>query len=227
MSKKISDESFESDTLPAKVGAKDSPKKDENTQEFGQRLKKFRTGKGWSLEKVATLTGITASTLSRVENNKLSPTLDILNKMVEGLNIHPYEVLRPDTRTKKGLGIHVTKRQERRTVEYPNLIYQPLNDSDDSAAMKSILVTLFATSLEDYGGLAGHDGEEFVYVLHGSVEILFEGDKSYILEEGDSIYFDSHLPHAYLSRNGAQAKLLMVATTIDKPFKNMNDELTF
>lgn len=188
---------------------------------FGERLRDFRKAQGLSLERAADLVGVPASTLSRIENRKMSPTLDLILKIVRAMNLHPYDVLGRAALTVPGRGeVSVTRKGTGEYTELPNILYAPLHPDISNAAIRPIMVTLFARSVEEYGGLTAHSGEEFLFILQGSVEVHFgdEQGRVELLAEGDSIYFDSHIPHAYVAMGGAQAKMLIVASTLDPPF---------
>ena len=185
---------------------------------FGDRLRTFRKQRGWSLERAAEMVGVPASTLSRIENRKMSPTLDLIQKIVRTMGLHPYDVLGRDPAEGTSGAISVTRRGSGDYTELPNILYAPLHPDLAHTAIRPILITLFARSVEEYGGLTAHSGEEFLYVLQGGVEIHFEGRSTQRLGEGDSIFFDSHIPHAYVSVDRVQAKILIVASTMDRPF---------
>jgi DNA-binding XRE family transcriptional regulator/mannose-6-phosphate isomerase-like protein (cupin superfamily) len=185
---------------------------------FGDRLRTFRKQRKWSLEHAAEMVGVPASTLSRIENRKMSPTLDLIQKIIRSMGLHPYDVLGRDP-TREGSGtISVTRRGTGDYTELPNILYAPLHPDFPQTRIRPIQVTLFARSVEEYGGVTAHSGEEFLYVLQGAVEIHFEGRPTERLEEGDSIFFDSHVPHAYVAAGRTQAKFLIVASTLDRPF---------
>lgn len=185
---------------------------------FGDRLRTFRKKQGWSLEHAAEMVGVPASTLSRIENRKMSPTLDLIQRIVRTMGLHPYDVLGRDPARGNSGTISVARRGAGDYTELPNILYAPLHPDFVQTGIRPIQVTLFARSVEEYGGLTAHAGEEFLYVLQGAVEIHFEGRPIERLEEGDSIFFDSHLPHAYVAAGRSQAKFLIVASTLDRPF---------
>lgn len=61
----------------------------------------------------------------------------------------------------------------------------------------------------EYSTVFQHEGEEFFYVLEGSIEFIY-GDEKYILEAGDCMYFDAHIPHTGLSKGDKKAKVLII-----------------
>jgi transcriptional regulator with XRE-family HTH domain len=190
---------------------------------FGERLRAFRKRRGWSLEKAAKMVGVPGSTLSRIENRKMSPTLELIQKIVRSMGLHPYDVLSRDAKTDRMGAVSVTRSGEAEYTELPNILYAPLHPDFSHTAMRPILVTLFARSVEEYGGVTAHPGEEFLYIVQGSAEIIFDGRPAETLKEGDSILFDSHIAHAYVSVGRSQAKLLIVASTIDTPFSQKSE----
>jgi mannose-6-phosphate isomerase-like protein (cupin superfamily) len=101
------------------------------------------------------------------------------------------------------------------------MLYAPLHPDFPQSRIRPIQVTPFARSVEEYGGVTAHVGEEFLDVLQGAVEIHFEGRPTERLEEGDSIFFDSHVPHAYVAAGRTQARFLIVASTLDRPFDSV------
>jgi len=206
---------------PAVVRA-DSMSDHRDAFHFGDRLRTFRKQRKWSLERAAEMVGVPASTLSRIENRKMSPTLDLIQKIVRTMGLHPYDVLGRDPARGNSGTISVNRRGTGDYTELPNILYAPLHPDIAPTGIRPIQVTLFARSVEEYGGVTAHAGEEFLYVLQGAVEIHFEGRPIERLEEGDSIFFDSHVPHAYVAAGRTQAKFLIVASTLDRPFDSVN-----
>ncbi len=193
----------------------------EDAFNFGARLRAYRLERGWSLERAAEAVGVPGSTLSRIENQKMSPTLDLIQKIVRAMGLHPYDVLGREGNAPSS-AMSTTRKGQEEFTELPNILYAPLHPNfKDSAGIRPILVTLFARTIEEYGGLTGHAGEEFLFVLSGSVELHFKDRETVRLAAGDSIMFDSHIPHAYVAGGGVQAKFLIVAATADLPFHDL------
>ena len=88
---------------------------------------------------------------------------------------------------------------------------------DDLPGQRNIFwqVQVKSHSLEQFGPLHSHPGEEFLYVLSGSMELLLEGEAPILLKAGDSAQFDSAIGHAYISRSRADARILMSNTIAD------------
>ena len=78
--------------------------------------------------------------------------------------------------------------------------------------MVPIFVEVKAHSIEDFGELLRHGGEEFIYVLDGAIEVHTEYYNPVILQAGESIYLDSGMGHAYISVGEKNAKILGVCS---------------
>jgi uncharacterized cupin superfamily protein len=74
--------------------------------------------------------------------------------------------------------------------------------------MEPYIIDIYPSSEEGYK-LSSHEGEEFIYVLHGEIEVMY-GKDIYTLTEGDSIYYDSIVKHHLHSRGESTARILAV-----------------
>ena len=211
-----------SNAKPAKKSPKAKPRRwtrddadlDANS-ELGVKLKSIRLERGWSLAEAALQTGVTAGTWSRIENNKMAPTYAVLLKIMENLGID-WNQLMPVSRdkspaqllsfSKSGNATTVTLKTARRT--YPH--GQKLD-----AALRPAIVEISGTRPDDFE-LFAHEGTEFCMVLEGRLRFHAENRQAAELGEGESILFDSRLPHSYTSANGAPVKLLLVSTLAQK-----------
>jgi uncharacterized cupin superfamily protein len=79
--------------------------------------------------------------------------------------------------------------------------------------MSPIVGTVHARRVDGPDDFARHPGEEFVYVLSGSMDVHFDGGKVVRLARGDSLYFDSRIGHAYVSVGRQMAKVIGVVTS--------------
>ncbi len=189
----------------------------------GEKLRAVRKKRGLSLEQVSELTGVPGATISRIENNKVSPTLDIIQKIINGLHLGIGELFTPVQFKRTKPEINLRRSEEGKVTELSNFIYKMLHPDVLPCILVPSLVSTFARTVEEYGGYMHHEGEEFLYVMQGSLELCFEDRDSCILNEGDSIYFQSHLPHAYIALGGRQAKMLIVSTTPDPSVLGVSD----
>jgi len=156
----------------------------------GRRIKGYREQKNLSLRKLAGLSGISPSMLSQIESGKVDPSLSTLRKLAISLDVPLfYLVLDDSTPTHKKV-----KLSDARLVVFPSdgLEYQIIH-SDQQKKMGIHIGTLKkggATSSD----LLAHEGEECLIVLSGVMEVVFENE-SISLKTGESLYFDSSVPH--------------------------------
>lgn len=178
-------------------------------QELGLRIRAVREERGLSLAQLSETTGIPGATLSRIENSKMSPTFGVLARVMIGLDVDWGDLvgpkrLQPGERLASfadpGGGKATAIRESRAIVLH----------SHAEAHSLPLLVEVHARDLADVGELIGHRGEEFCYVLSGTLVMHMDGKPPRIMKAGASALFDSATPHAYLSGGSAGAKVLIV-----------------
>ena len=181
----------------------------EMTHELGVRLRAARERKGLSLAQLSEASGIPGATISRIETNKMSPTFGVLARLMTGLEIDWGDLaaprhLAPGERVisfaDPGAGRSTIVRGSRASVLHAH----------DAARALPLLVEVHDRELADVGGLSGHRGEEFCYVLSGTLVLHIDGQPPRIMKAGASALFDSATPHAYLSGAKGGARILLV-----------------
>jgi transcriptional regulator with XRE-family HTH domain len=175
---------------------------------IGERLLELRKSRGLTLAALAKLTGISEATLSRAENDIASPNAHNLYVLAKALEVDITTFFRTDS-VSFGAGLRsITRRDagdKRSTERYDfELLCADLAHKNMMPSKNHIT----AKNLEDAGGLRGHEGEEFVYVLKGAFYLHSEQYVPALLEEGDSMYFDSNMPHAYVAADEDGADIL-------------------
>jgi transcriptional regulator with XRE-family HTH domain len=183
--------------------------------DIGSKIRNLRTKREMTLQDLATLTGLSKPNLSQIENNLVSPPIATLLKISSALGVaighffqdSPHEtdivVVRKDQRHGIAKGKHISHIG----YQYHPLAYPKINKS-----MEPFVVHMEDREPDDVT-FNNHRGEEFLYVLEGTLE-FHSGNKIVTLEEGDSIYFDSVVPHGYRGVDGT-AKVLVV---IHRPY---------
>jgi transcriptional regulator with XRE-family HTH domain len=179
--------------------------------EIGPRIKAARINKKFTLEELASHTGFTKGYLSRIEKSEKSPplsTLGIISRVL-GITIS-FLVGEEEQQTSFGL----VKKGERPliarkgvSVEYS---YEAVAHTFPNKSMDPFILTLPLKPKRKT--LSQHDGEEILFVLEGTMKFL-HGNREYLVEEGDCIYFDSSIPHFGESIGRKAAKCFMVIYT--------------
>lgn len=184
---------------------------------LGDILRDIRNRNQWTLAEVSTMTGLAVSTLSKVENNQMQLTYDRLIQLAQGMKVDIAElfgaVAIPDELSNVMGRRTITKSGEGRSIITQNYDYLYLCTEIYKKAMVPILAVAHARTLDDFGPLIRHKGEEFIYVLEGELELHSEIYAPLRLKKGDSAYFDAMTGHGYLSLSEEPAQILCVCST--------------
>ena len=184
---------------------------DNKEVKVGEKIKSYREEKGFSLQDIADKTGFSTAFLSQIENHLISPPLGALMKISQALEIEtgklfdqknkePFTIVRKDEREP------TSRVASKEGVRY-GYSYESLAPDKINRKMEPFLVTL--EPLSKKGAPYDHDGEEFIFVLEGKIEIQL-GEYRDVLETGDSIYYDSHVPHRVSCLDDKPAKIVAV-----------------
>ncbi|QEI07509.1 helix-turn-helix domain-containing protein [Pigmentiphaga aceris] len=196
------------DGIPAKFGTPQTAS--DNRADLGRNLKRIRARLDMTLEDASQCTGVARSTFSKIENGQMSPTYDVLQKITAGMKIDIAELF-DATRADAPLGRRsITRRGEGKDHATGTYRYEMLATDLSHKRMLPLRAIICARSLDDFDGWVRHDGEEFVSVLSGQVEVHTEFYSPAVLEAGDSMYFDSRMGHALLSLSKEDAEVIWV-----------------
>jgi len=178
--------------------------------QLGGKLRRIREDHGRSIAEVATTTGIDEEQIRSYEANEGVPPIADLLKLANCLEVsvgHFFQSAIPEKR------VEVVRAAERWTVHATqgaavslNYRYQALSHGLTDKLMSPFLIEIPPSDSSSVGS-SSHQGEEFVFVLSGRVEISV-GDEKVQLEPGDAMYYDSRLEHSLRSLDGASARLL-------------------
>jgi len=183
----------------------------------GAALRALRTQRGWTLAEVAKRTGLPISTLSKLENAKMSLTYAKLVALSSGLNVDIAQLVSADISTPPSTGRasgrrSVTRAQQGQIIDTGHYFYRYLAADLLNKHFVPIVGEIRARSIEEFGDLIPHSGEEFVYVLEGVLEIHTNQYAPLRLEVGDSMYFDSEMPHAYIAAAPGPCRILSICS---------------
>ncbi|MHC8944933.1 XRE family transcriptional regulator [Advenella incenata] len=177
-----------------------------------QRLRAVRQANDLTLEQAGRACGIAASTLSKIENGLMSPTYDVLQKLAIGLSLDVSELFTP-AREPMGAGRCVVDRagqgKVHKTRYYEHLL---LCSQLSHKRILPFLTRITARDLTAFSDWNRHEGEEFVYVISGQIQLHTEFYSEATLGPGDSFYIDSRMGHRCISVSQEDAQVLWMAT---------------
>jgi transcriptional regulator with XRE-family HTH domain len=180
---------------------------------IGSLLRALRTRNDWTLKEMSQRCGIPLSTLSKVENDRLSLTYDKLLLISQRLNIRMSELFAEDARNAQEPAItarrSIGKIDDAVRVTTPNYDYFYLCPELRRKRMIPVLTRVRAKTIEEFGELVRHSGEEYIHVLEGRAEVHTEFYDPIVLEAGESVYIDSNMGHAYIAAEGCEEVLLL------------------
>lgn len=178
---------------------------------IGSKIKGLREIKNISIEDMAQKSGLKIQYLNAIEENLQVPTIGELIKIVRVLGVRVGTIL--DDFSNEGPVIsraqewedNPVMRSKENTADRMN--YFSLSSKKQDRNMETYIVNLNPCEAEEQ--LSSHEGEEFMFILEGEVEVRY-GKDVHILSKGDTIYYDSIVPHLVLPRTAEGAKLLAV-----------------
>lgn len=169
---------------------------------IGHEIRAIRKHAGITVADLAEQSGISLGMLSKIENGLTSPSLTTLNAVSQALGIPMSQLLRrfeedrQAVHVKNGEGLTAERRGSRAGHQYQLL--GVLGPNQSGVVVEPYMITL--TDESDVFPTFQHDGLEFLYFLEGRLEYR-HGDKYYLMEPGDSLFFDAdaqHGPHKLL-----------------------------
>ena len=163
----------------------------------GARLQRIRTQRGATLAAVAASTGISKSTLSRLETGQRRPTLELLLALS-----HVYRVPLDDLVGAPEVGDSRIRLKPGRVKGRTVL---PLTRQPDGMQAWKIVIPTSKTTPE----LRSHDGHEWIYVLSGHVRVIL-GEEDWVLAPGEVVEFETRVPHWFGSTGESPAEILSI-----------------
>ncbi|WP_163557180.1 XRE family transcriptional regulator [Halomonas sp. NO4] len=180
---------------------------------LGERLRELRLANQWTLEDVSRRTGLARSTLSKIENDQISPTFTAVQKLINGLGIDLPQLLTPPRSQPRTMGRRdLTRRGDGQHHPTPTYEHELLSCELAQKRMIPFKTIVRARHFDEFSEWVRHDGEEFLMVLEGAVRLYTEFYEPLTLGAGDSIYFDSDMGHALVSVSDEDAVVLSVCT---------------
>jgi transcriptional regulator with XRE-family HTH domain len=167
-----------------------------------------------TLDKLADLTGLTKGYLSKIERSKKAPPYSTLNKIAMAFGVDAASFLGETPQDKRNTQISFTRRDKGKSVRVVGSLaegslygynYEALASDKSGKNMEPFIIE----PAFDEEAIFQHEGEEFMYVLEGRHELIYDGNR-YLMEKGDSVYFDAAVPHTGKSLGKKKARLLAV-----------------
>ena len=181
----------------------------------GSKIKGLRETKNLSIEEIAERSGLTVEQITSIENDQNLPSLGPLIKIARALGVRLGTFMDDND----AIGPVVTRAKDREaenSISFSNgmtsarkhMEYHPLAQQKAGRHMEPFVIDINPEDAPEFQ-LSAHEGEEFIYVMEGEIEIVY-GKETYNLKEGDSIFYDSIVNHHVHGAPGKSAKILAV-----------------
>jgi len=186
----------------------------------GRRLQELRTMQGLSLRALAEISGLNFNTLSMIENEKTSPNVSTLQQLATALQIPIAAFFETSSAHKE---VVFQKTGQRARTMFPHGELEDLGGGLALGEATPLLMTSkpFSNSGPD---TIVHTGQEFIYCLQGSI-VYKVGQDEYILEPGDSLIFQAHIPHRWENRGDMMARSILVICPADNGDRSVEQHL--
>lgn len=177
----------------------------------GERVRRVREEKGLTIQDVSLRTDIDPALLSQIEEGRVLPPLGTITKLAKALEMKlgyfiSGEERKPYTIVRRADRKVVSRYDSEKGARY-GYQYQSLAPRKKDRHMEPLLLTLAPSEIEEERST--HEGQEFIFVLEGSMEVRLE-EEIHVLESGDAIYYDSTVPHLVKCRGTGVTRILAV-----------------
>jgi transcriptional regulator with XRE-family HTH domain len=177
---------------------------------LGRCLRELREDRGFSLRALAEESSLSVNTISLIENGKSTPSVTTLQKISLALQVPIGAFFHSE---QEGPKVIHTRAGQRGRSPFRSGHMEDLGQELAVDAFRPILVTLEPESNSGVDPLI-HTGFEFVYCLSGRIAYLVE-NKRYLLEPGDSLFFEAHLPHCWQNLSAEPSQKILVLCPLD------------
>ena len=176
-------------------------------QNIGANIRRLRQQQGLSLQELSQRAGITSSMISQIENGKTNPSLATLKQISNELETTIGQLI-DDKESKHDQVLRFPERKAFHQKEQ-GIYMELLTTPDPYKQMEPLYFTLEPNASS--GKAYRHYGQEFLVILKGKLEIILN-DNKYVLNKGDSFYFNSSTPHKYRNLSKGKTELVWIVT---------------
>lgn len=187
------------------------------TLELGKKIKTLREANQISIEELAERADVKADQLQQIENEGVEPSIGMLTKIVRVLGVRLGTLLDGEEDT----GMVVSRDAERsKSMRFSgnevslseHLNFFSLAEGKTDRHMEPFVIDI-NKGTESEAKLSSHEGEEFLYVIEGEIQLVY-GKETVKLGKGDSVYYNSIIPHYVSSPNGPSRMLAVIYVPI-------------
>lgn len=179
---------------------------------LGPQVKALRRDLGLTLQQVSERSGVSVSTLSKIENGRISGTVNTMLKVARGLGVL-FDRLLEHSEQERQPTARLVQTKAAGVKAFPTDFYDYYVHSSDllGRRMLPLVITVKTREVPPRLDWSTHAGEEFLLVIEGQIQLHTEHYAPITLDAGDSVYFDSLMRHAYVSVGEQDARVISVS----------------
>ncbi len=181
--------------------------------DLGPRVKALRAATRRTIKEVSIKSGISSATISKIENNNLSPTYENIVKLAKGLDVDIAELFSDSAKQYPSGRRSITPSGQGKKFKTKTYDYEMLCTDLVGKKLVPLKAVVKARQVRDFGRLITHDGEEVLIVLSGSIELHTEFYEPMVLSAGDCAYFDSTMGHVCVAHGREEAEVFWVCSS--------------
>lgn len=182
---------------------------------LGARVRSLRRGAGQTIREVATASGLSPSSISKIENDQLSPTYENVIRLARGLGVDIAELFSEAPKALPRGRRSITRSGAGRLFRSQAYDYEMLCNDLVGKKMIPLRARIKVRDRRDFSQLLTHEGEEVLFVLSGAIELHTEFYEPVALEAGDCAYFDSTMGHLCVLHGVKDAEVFWVCSSSD------------
>lgn len=183
--------------------------------DLGLRVRSLRQGKRLTLKDVASKAGLSMATVSKVENNRLSPTYENIIRLARGLGVDIAALFSDQPPSPPRGRRSITRLGEGKVFRTDTYDYEMLCTDVVGKKIIPLKAHVKRREWQDFSRLITHEGEEVIYVLSGRIRLITEFYEPVTLGPGDCVYFDSTMGHVCLTYGDEDAEVFWVCSSAD------------
>ncbi|MDB9822696.1 FAD-binding protein [Deltaproteobacteria bacterium] len=173
---------------------------------FGAKVRRLRESHGWSVEELAQHTGQPPESIQQVEDNEVVPSVGFLLRISRALNVDPGTFLKDEEK------VAIQDRRAQAFIKRTkNYAYQTLTPGAENQHLRGFMITIEPRQAHKPVAYK-HEGEEFVYVMEGSLELTL-GNRVNHLKVGESIHYNSEISHKLKNLGSETTRCLVILYT--------------
>lgn len=178
---------------------------------IGRQLKEMRRRQRMTISDLSKQTGVSVSYISKIENGQATPSYDVIKRISDTLQLGFEDVVQPGDKPNLTGRKTVTRKTEGVMFTSGQYDYRAHGTELAHKGMCPLEIVVHARDVDEFDHWSKHNGEEFIYVLSGTIEVHTEHYAPFRLSEGDSSYFDSSMAHVYVSVSDEDARVLSIS----------------